>query len=165
MDKQIASFKKMKTWKLVKRPRNIILGGKWVYKIKTKADKSKLYKARWVVRGFEQQQGINYDETYASVVKSNSFKTLFAIIAYHDLECEQMDVVTAFLNSNLNETVFVEQPTGYEEQKGVDLVCFLLRALYGLKQSPRAWYFTIRDFLIQKGFKHTESDHSLTLCQ
>lgn len=114
-----------------------------------------------MVRGFEQQQGINYDETYASVVKSNSFKTLFAIMAYHDLECEQMDVVTAFLNSNLNETVFVEQPTGYEEQKGVDLVCFLLRALYGLKQSPRAWYFTIRDFLIQKGFKHTESDHSL----
>jgi len=131
MDTEIASFTRMSTWKLVKRPRNIVLSGKWVYKIKRKADGSELFKARWVVRGFEQQYGVNFDETYSSVVKSSSFKTMFAMMAHHDLECEQMDVVTAFLNAPLHETVFVEQPTGYEQAGG--LVCLLLRALYGLK--------------------------------
>lgn len=80
-------------------------------------------------------------------------------MAYFDPDCEQMDVVTAFLNSVLKETIYVEQPHGYEEGHG--FVCLLQKALYGLKQSPRAWYYTIRGFLESKGFKHTESDHSL----
>ena len=69
-----------------------------------------------------------------------------------------MDVITAFLNALLQEIIYVEQPKGYEIGNSV---CLLLRALYGLKQSPREWYFTLRDFLITKGFEHTESDHSL----
>ena len=159
MDKQMASFKTMNTWKLVPYPKDApVLSGKWVYKIKKKVDKSILYKARWVVRGFEQIHGVNYDQTFASVVKSMSFKALFAIMAYYDLECEQMDVITAFLNALLKETIYVEQPTGYATGNSV---CLLLRALYGLKQSPREWYYTLRDFLESKGFKHTESDHSL----
>ena len=160
MDKQMGSFSTMKTWRLVPRPKDApVLSGKWVYKIKKKLDGTILYKARWVVRGFEQIYGVNYDQTFASVVKSMSFKVLFAIMAYYDLDCEQMDVITAFLNARLRELIYVEQPKGYEGK--IDLVCLLLRALYGLKQSPREWYFTLRDFLISKGFKHTESDHSL----
>ena len=77
MDKQMASFKTMNTWRLVPRPKDApVLSGKWVYKIKKKVDKSVLYKARWVVRGFEQIHGVNYDQTFASVVKSMSFKVL-----------------------------------------------------------------------------------------
>ena len=159
MDKQMKSFATMGTWKLVPCPENApILTGKWVYRIKKRLDGSILYKARWVVRGFEQVYGVNYDQTFASVVKSMSYKVLFAIMAYYDLDCEQMDVITGFLNAQLKEKVHVQQPTGYEEG---DLVCLLLRALYGLKQAPREWYFTLRDFLISIGFKHTESDHSL----
>ncbi len=159
MDKQMGSFETMKTWKLTPRPENEpVLTGKWVFKIKKKLDGSILYKARWVVRGFEQIHRVNYDQTFASVVKSMSFKVLFAIIAHYDLDCEQMDVVTAFLNALLREVIYVEQPTGYGE---ANLVCLLQRALYGLKQAPREWYHTLRDFLISKGFKTTESDHSL----
>ncbi len=159
MDKQMKSFATMSTWKLAPRPKDApVLTGRWVYKLKKKLDGSILYKARWVVRGFEQIYGVNYDQTFASVVKSMSFKALFAIMAHYDLDCEQMDVITAFLNALLKEIIYVEQPKGYEEG---NMVCLLLRALYGLKQSPREWYFTLRDFLVSIGFKHTESDHSL----
>jgi len=86
MDTEIASFTRMSIWKLVKRPRNIVLSRKWVYKIKRKADGSELFKARWVVRGFKQQYSVNFDETYSSIIKSSSFKTMFAIMAYYNLE-------------------------------------------------------------------------------
>ena len=159
MDRQMNSFATMHTWDLVPRTKDMpVLSGRWVYKIKKKPDGSILYKARWVVRGFEQVLGVNYDQTFASVVKSMSFKVLFAIMAYYDLDCEQMDVVTAFLNALLKETIYVEQPKGYGKD---NMVCHLRRALYGLKQSPREWYYTLREFLESKGFHHTESDHSL----
>ena len=164
MDKEYNSFMYMKTWELVKKPADaLVLRGKWIYKIKSKSDGSTVYKARWVIRGFEQQYGVNFDETFASVVKNMTFKTLFAVIAHHDLDCEQMDVVTAFLNSYLKELIYVEQPHGYQKKgkNSSSLVCLLIRALYGLKQAPRAWYFTIRTYLESKGFNHSEADHSL----
>ena len=149
----------MGTQKLVPRPKDsLVLSGKQVFKIKKKVDGSILYKVRWVIRGFKQQFGINYDQTFALIVKSILFKVLFAIIVYYDLDCEQIDVITAFLNALLKEIIYVEQPIGYE--KG-NLVCLLLRALYGLKQALREWYFTLRDFLVSKGFRVTESDYSL----
>lgn len=80
-------------------------------------------------------------------------------MAHYDLDCEQMNIITVFLNALLKEIIYVEQPKGYKK-KG-NKVCLLLRALYDLKQSPREWYFTLRDFLVSKGFKPTESDHSL----
>lgn len=105
----------MGTWELVPRSADkLVLTGKWVYKIKKKLDGLILYKARWVVRGFEQVHGVNYDQTFASVVKFMSFKVLFVIMAYYDLDCEQMDVIIAFLNAHLKEEVYVEQPIGYE---------------------------------------------------
>ena len=160
MDKEYSSFQKMKTWKLLPRVHGMpVLGGKWVYKIKRKADGTILFKARWVVRGFEQQFGINYDQTFASVVKAQSFKTLFAIVVKFDLDCEQIDVITAFLNSVLKEVIYVEQPKGYEI--GYNLVYLLLRALYSLKQAPREWYYTIREFLEECRYRYIEVDHSI----
>ena len=102
------------------------------------------------MRGFEQIYEINYDQTFASVVKSMSFKVLFAIMAHYDLDCAQMEVDTALLNALLKELIYAEYPTGYKMGK---LICRLLRALYGLKQPPREWYHTLRDFLLSKGFK------------
>jgi hypothetical protein len=122
-----------KTWSLVEPPpdRNV-LKGRWVFKYKRGPAGTILrYKARWVVKGYEQQQGIDYADTFASVVKPMSYKALFAIAASLDLEIEQMDVKTAFLYGTLDEEIFVEQPEGLDD--GTGRVCRLNKALYGLK--------------------------------
>jgi hypothetical protein len=104
-----------------------------------------------VVRGFTQIEGIDYFETFASVVKPMSYKALFAIAAAYDLEIEQMDVTTAFLYGDIDTEVYVEQPHGYED--GTGRACLLKKALYGLKQSPRIWYQTLSSFLRGLGSK------------
>lgn len=92
------------------------------------------YKARWVVRGFEQQERPNYDGTFAAVVKSMSYKALFAIAAALDYEVKQMDVKTTY--GDIEKEIYVEQLTGYEEGDGAEDVCVLDKALYGLKTVP-----------------------------
>src|SRR5438552_4024639 len=132
-----------KTWTLVKPPKGRkILHGKWVYKLKRGPNGEILrWKACWVIRGFEQQEGIDYNETFASIVKPMSYKAMFAIAAALDLEIHQMDVKTAFLYGNVDEEIYVEQPMVFEDR--TSRVCKLNKALYGLKQSPRIWYNTL----------------------
>ena len=158
MRQELKSIDGNKTWSLVPRPSNRkVLGGKWVYKLKRGPNGEILrHKARWVVRGFEQEYGIDYDETFASVVKPMSYKALFAIAAALDLEIHQMDVKTAFLYGNVNEEIHVEQPHTLED--GTDRVCKLNKALYGLKQSPRIWYDTLAAFLGELGFTPLTAD-------
>ncbi|EGU71915.1 hypothetical protein FOXB_17576, partial [Fusarium oxysporum f. sp. conglutinans Fo5176] len=122
------------------------LRGKWVFKLKRGANEEILrFKARYMVRGFEQQEGIDYNETFASVVKPMTYKAIFAIAAALDLELEQMDVKTAFLYGKIDEEIYVEQPVGFDD--GTERVWKLRNALYGLKQSPRIWYQTLSLFL------------------
>lgn len=149
------------TWSLVDPPLNRnILKGRWVFKYKRgPLGEVVRYKARWVVKGYEQQQGIDYDETFASVVKPMSYKALFAIAASLDLEIEQMDVKTAFLYGNVEDDIFMEQPHGLGDNSG--RVCKLNKALYGLKQSPRIWYKTLSKFLHEAGFTPLDADHSV----
>jgi hypothetical protein len=149
------------TWILVPRPQDRhVLSGKWVYKLKTGSKGEILrYKARWVARGFEQEAGIDYNETFASVVKPMAYKMLFAIAATLDLEIEQMDVQTAFLYGEIDGDVYMEQPLEFDDGSG--RVCKLNKALYGLKQAPRIWYETLKEFLLTEGFKHLESDHGI----
>ena len=92
------------------------------------------YKARLVVKGYEQQEGIDYTETYAPVAMLKTVRILLALAAYFDWEVQQMDVVTAFLNPALNEEVYMAHPEGFEED---GKVCLLQKTLYGLKQAPR----------------------------
>ncbi|KAK1918670.1 hypothetical protein P3342_001719 [Pyrenophora teres f. teres] len=133
------------------------LGGKWVFKLK-RGPKGEIlrHKARWVVRGFEQQEGIDYFETFASVVKPMSYKALFAISAALDLEIHQMDVKTAFLYGDIDTEIFVEPPHGLKDSEGK--LCRLRKALYGLKQSPRIWYETLSTFMKEQGFTPLASD-------
>ena len=147
-----------KTWTLVKLlEARKVLCGKWVYKLKRGLNGEILrWKARWVVRGFEQQEGIDYNETFASVVKPMSYKAMFAIAAALDLEIHQIDVKTAFLYRDIDEEIYVEQLTGLED--GTGRVCRLNKALYGLKQSPRIWYNTLSTFLEGLGFTALSSD-------
>ena len=105
------------TWKLVPAPQNgaKVIQGRWVFRTKTDGNGRVIkYKSRWVVKGFQQEEGFNFSETFASVVKPMSYKVLFSIAASQDLEIEQMDVKTAFLNSPIDDEVYVEQPHGFE---------------------------------------------------
>ena len=156
---EFGSLEENKTWKLVKRPEGTkTLKGRWVYKIKPLADGTKKYKARWVVKGFAQREGIDYDETFAPVVRATTNNILFALVARLALVDDQMDVVTAFLNPYLEDDIWMEQPEGFGTR---DSVCKLLRTLYGLKQSPREWYKLLRDFLVSLGFVVSKHDHGL----
>jgi hypothetical protein len=161
MDAEVESLQKNSTWVLEDLlAERKALRGKWVYRYKFGAKGQVLkHKARWVVKGFMQKHGIDYDETYAAVVKPMSYKALFALAAIHDLEIEQMDFIAAFLHSKLQETVYMQQPTGYHD--GTRRACRLLRALYGLKQSPRAWYETLIEFLHGLGYTRTAADYSV----
>jgi hypothetical protein len=118
-----------------------------------------MYKARWVVKGYIQND--EYLETFASVVKPMSYKALFAIAAANDYEVEQMDVKTAFLYSDIpdDQLVYMEQPEGYED--GTNDVCLLLKAIYGLKQSPALWYATLSGFLKGLGYSALDADMSV----
>lgn len=112
--------------------------------MKIKSDSS--YKARLVVKGYEQRAGIDYDETFAPVVKWSTIRAMIALAASLGWNITHMDVVTAFLNGHLDETIFMHQPPGFSTLGFEDLVCMLNRTLYGLKQSPRAWYQEIDAF-------------------
>ena len=130
-----------KVWKLVPLPKNRhALKGRWVFKKKRMENEDFLFKARWVVKGYTQREGIDYTKTYASVVNKATTKIILAVAAARGYYIEQMDIVTAFLYGPLEEEVYVEQPTGFSAKGKEDLVCLLNKALYGLKQSPRAWY-------------------------
>jgi hypothetical protein len=134
------------------------LTGKWVFKIKRGAQGEILrYKARWVVRGFEQREGLDFHETFASVVKPMSYKAIFALAAAYDWEIEQMDVKTAFLYGDIDEDIWIDLPSGY----GVSGTAKLKKALYGLKQSPRVWYNTLATFLASLDFKPLDADSSV----
>ena len=160
MDEEIESHKENNTWTLKKPPKNAhILPGRWVFKIKLGPyGEITRFKARWVVKGFRQLEGIEYDETFSSVIKAMIWKALLAIAAKYDLEADQVDIITAFLEATLTEEIWVEQPHGYEVPHQA---CKLNRALYGLKQSPREWYECLTMYLRQRGYKRVNEDYSL----
>ena len=161
METEVASLVENGTWELVKRPPGrAVITGRWVFKLKYGVDGRILrYKARWVVHGYKQKEGIDYNATWAGVVKPASFRTLFALAAERRLHAEQMDIVTAFLYGLLDEDVYVTQPEGFVEDPA--LVCHLIKALYGLKQAPRVWYGVISAFLKELGLVTSEADHSV----
>lgn len=161
MSDEHASLKENDSFELVHLPANrSALTGKWVYKSKTGAGgELARRKSRYVVRGFEQKEGIDYDETFAAVVKPMSYKMLFALAAALDLDIEQMDVKTAFLYGEIDGEVYVRQPQGFDDGSG--RVWRLKKALYGLKQAPRIWYQTLTDFLKDLGFEALDADHGV----
>lgn len=113
-----------------------------------------------MAKGFAQRRGVDYSEIYAPVAKHSTLRAVLAYAAEHSLELHQADIKTAFLNGNLEETVYMQQPPGYED--GVPgKVCLLHRSLYGLKQSPRAWYSKLKTVLQGYRFMASTSDASL----
>ena len=110
------------------------------FKKKTDMDGNiQTYKARLVAKGYRQRHGIDYEETFSPVAMIKSIRIMLAIAAYFDYEIWQMDVKTAFLNGNLLEDVYMQQPDGFIVPKHANKVCKLIQSIYGLKQALRSW--------------------------
>ena len=140
------------------------VGCKWVFKTKRDSNgKVERYKARLVVKGYSQREGIDFKETFSPVSTKDSFRVIMAIVAHFDLELHQMDVKTAFLNGDLDEEVYMEQPTGFVEAGKEDLVCKLNKSIYGLKQASRQWYLKFDKIITQNGFKENTVDRCIYL--
>ena len=165
MRDELQSHAENHTYEYVDPPRGVkLVDNMWIFKVKQKADGSMdKRKARLVARGFTQVKGVNYDETFAPVSKFTTLRTLLSMAAVQDLHVHQMDVKTAFLNGTLEEEIYMRQPEGFDDGSG--RVLRLRRSLYGLKQSPRAWYQRIDGELLRHGFIRCESDHALYVQQ
>jgi hypothetical protein len=126
------------TWDLVPRPpgANVVMG-KWILKHKLKADGSlEWYKARWVLRGFTQSLGVDYDETFSPVIKPATVRIMLTLAVSKGWPVHQLDVKNAFLHGTLSETVYCSQPAGFVDTAHPQLVCRLNKYLYNLKQAP-----------------------------
>ncbi|GJV60851.1 copia protein [Tanacetum coccineum] len=140
MQEELNQFKTNDVWELVPNPMDMtIIGTKWVYR--NKLDENDVVtrnKARLVAQGYNQQEGIDYDETYAPVARLESIRILLAYACALDFKLYQMDVKSAFLNGFINEEVYVAQPPGFIDFAKPNYVYRLKKALYGLKQAPKA---------------------------
>jgi hypothetical protein len=130
---------------------------KWVFKEKFKPDGShSLFKARLVVKGFMQQHGVDYEDVFAPVGSAGALRSMTAMAARNGWVMRQIDFKQAFLNGDLSEVVYIEQPQGFDD--GTGRVYLLHKSLYGLKQAPRAWYTKLRDCLLSLGYKQSDAD-------
>ncbi|KAD5318172.1 hypothetical protein E3N88_18118 [Mikania micrantha] len=163
MQLELLQFKKQQVWELVPLPQGkCAIGTKWVFRNKTDENGQIIKnKARLVVQGFSQKEGIDYDETFAPVARLEAIRLFLAYAALHKLKVFQMDVKSAFLYGKIKEEVYVCQPPGFEDNKHPDWVYKLDKALYGLKQAPRAWYDTLSTFLLQNNFTRGSIDKTL----
>jgi transposase InsO family protein len=161
MQEEMDSLHENHTYELMELPDGKkALRNKWVYKLKTGEDKNTpRYKARIVVKGFQQKKGVDFDEIFAPVVKMTSIRTVLSMAANMNLEIEQLDVKTAFLHGELEEEIYMQQPEGFETKGKENLVCRLRKSLYGLKQAPRQWYKKFESFMLEHGFHKTQADH------
>jgi hypothetical protein len=151
----------MSAWKVVDRPPSRkIVGSKWVFKVKyTPSGQIDKFKARLVAQGFTQVHGVDYNEVYSPTLKLDSLRTILAIAAMEDLEVHQLDVVNAYINGQLRETIYMEPPRCLGLR--LNQVLLLGVPMYGLKQSGKAWYDDIYSKLRKLGFTRTESDWSV----
>jgi len=161
MQDEMQSLHDNHTYELMKLPKGKRASkNKWVYRLKYEDRSSNpRYKARLVVKGFNQKKGIDFEEIFSPVVKMSSIRVVLGLAAVLDLEIEQLDVKTAFLHGELEEEIYMEQPEGFKVPGKEDLVCRLKKSLYGLKQAPRQWYKKFDSFLVDHNFKKTKNDH------
>ncbi|GJW11336.1 retrovirus-related pol polyprotein from transposon TNT 1-94 [Tanacetum coccineum] len=163
MQEEIHEFDRLDVWELVPPPDSaMIIALKWIYKVKLDEYGDVLKnKARLVAKGFRQEEGLDFEESFAPVARLEAIRIFIANAASKNMTVYQMDVKTAFLNGELKEEVYVHQPEGFVDPERPHHVYRLKKALYGLKQAPRAWYDTLSKFLLAQGFSKGVVDPTL----
>ncbi|BBG98715.1 HXXXD-type acyl-transferase family protein, partial [Prunus dulcis] len=162
MDEEMLALQKNTTWEVMKLPiGKKTVGCRWVFTVKYKVDGTvDRYKARLVAKGYTQTYGVDYQETFSPVAKMNTVRVLISLAANMDWPLKQFDVKNAFLHGNLEEEVYMDFPPGYSNG-GNTGVCRLRKSLYGLKQSPRAWFGRFTQVMRKNGYCQSHSDHTL----
>ncbi|GJT80142.1 putative ribonuclease H-like domain-containing protein [Tanacetum coccineum] len=154
MQEELNEFERLEVWELVPRPDKVmVITLKWIYKVKLDELGGILKnKARLVARGYRQEEGIDFEESFALVARLEAIRIFLAFVAHMNMVVYQMDVKTAFLNGNLQEEVYVSQPDSFVDPDNPNHVYKLKKALYGLKQALRTWYDMLSSFLISQDF-------------
>ncbi|GJV73299.1 retrovirus-related pol polyprotein from transposon TNT 1-94 [Tanacetum coccineum] len=163
MQDELNQFERLQVWELVPRPegKNVI-ALKWLWKNKCDADNIVVQnKTRLVAKGYKQEEGIDFEESFAPVARLEAVRMFIAFAAHMNITIFQMDVKTAFLNGPLKEEVYVSQPEGFIDSEFPNHVYRLKKAIYGIKQAPRAWYDKLSSFLIEHGFNKGIIDPTL----
>jgi hypothetical protein len=166
MNEEMKALQKNSTWDIVDLPKGKKpVGCRWVFTIKYKADGTiERCKARLVAKGYTQTYGIDYMETFSLVAKLNTVRIILSLAVNLDWPLHQFDVKNAFLHGTLQEEVYMELPPSCKQQtEGNKQVCRLRKSLYGLKQSPRAWFGRFTNFMKTVGYTQSNSDHTLFL--
>ncbi|GJZ14379.1 retrovirus-related pol polyprotein from transposon TNT 1-94 [Tanacetum coccineum] len=163
MQEELHEFERLEVWELVPPPdKAFVISLKWIYKVKLDELGGILKnKARLVARGYRQEEGIDFEESFAPVARLEAIRIFLAFAAHMNMVIYQMDVKTAFLNGNLREEVYVSQPDGFVDPDKPNHVYKLKKALYGLKQALRAWYDMLSSFLISNDFSKGLVDPTL----
>jgi hypothetical protein len=164
MELEMKALHQNGTWELVPLPPSKkTVGCKWVYTAKFNPDGSvERLKASLVAKGYTQTYGIDYDETFSPVAKISSVRILISLAANLNWPLFQLDVKNDFLHGDLHEEVYMEQPPGFVAQGEYrGCVCKLKKTLYGLKQSPRAWFGKFSKAVMEFGLQHCQTDHSV----
>ena len=163
MSNELTALMKHETWDLVLPPSNYKpVGCKWVFRVKRKADGSvDRFKACLVAKGYNQRPGVGYKDTFSPVVKPATIRAVLSIAVMNGWTLRQMDVNNAFLNGELTETVFMEQPSGFKDLSKPNHVCRLKKAIYGLKQAPRAWFTAFKNAILIKSAVFNREEFSI----
>ncbi|KRX78153.1 Retrovirus-related Pol polyprotein from transposon TNT 1-94, partial [Trichinella sp. T6] len=158
INEELASHCENQSWEpAVLPPHKKAIKSKWVFKTKYKEDRTiEKRKARLVARGYSQVQGIDYEDMFVPTLGYSSLRYLLSLAAKYNLEVDQMDVVTAFLNPSLNEEIYMELPTGVGDEN--NKYCRLRKSIYGLKQASRAWYGMLDDTLRSFGLNRLKNE-------
>ena len=158
MQEELHQFQRSKVWYLVPRPIGTTsIATRWVFK--NKLDENGVIsrnKYRLVVQRYNQEEGIDYDETFAPVARTEAIRILIVFTAFMGFKLYQMDVKSVFLNGDLKEEVFVTQLFVFEDAELPYHVFRLSKALYDLKQAPRVWHERLSKFLLKNGFKRVK---------
>ena len=163
MEEEISAILKNKTWTVVKPQGNIrTIGVRWVFRVKKDSEGRILrHKARLVVKGYAQREGIDFGEIFSPVARMEFIQILIAIDAQEEWELHHLDVNTAFLNGEIKEDIYISQPEGFEIKGKEDHILKLRKALYGLKQAPRAWNSKLNEVLVKKGFVRSKNNYAI----
>eukprot|EP00253_Pinus_taeda_P017688 PITA_17688 len=165
MDEELEQIEKNNTWELVPRPKDKnVIGTKWIFENKLNENGEVIRnKAKFVCKGYAQQEGIDFEETFAPVARLEAIRMFLALSSFQKFKVFQMDVKSTFLNADLEEEVYFEQPDGFILGNDPNLVCRLKKDLYGLKQAPSPWYYRLDKYLHQQGFSKGSANSNLCI--